>query len=63
MVKIGFDGSEDSLLWVLKGLSSFSSGGFVSSNILIRDGIGSNIRKGRESMGARIVNEKSDGKD
>ena len=50
LVEIGFDGSEDSLLWVLKGLSSFSSGGFVSSNILIRDGIGSNIRKGRDVL-------------
>jgi hypothetical protein len=50
LVEIGFDGSKSLWLWVLEGLSSFRSGGFMSSNILIRDGIGSNIRKGRDVL-------------
>ena len=62
MIEIGLDGGKNGVLWVLKGLGSFGSSSLVSSNILIRDGISSNIRKGLESMSASIVNEKSDGK-
>ena len=50
MIEIGLDGGKNGVLWVLKGLSSFGSSSLVSSNILIRDGIGSNIRKGGDVL-------------
>tara|TARA_B110000238_G_C15996193_1_gene382375 strand:- start:81 stop:392 length:312 start_codon:yes stop_codon:yes gene_type:complete len=63
LLEISFDGSEESSLWVLLGLGGFGSGGFVSSDVFIRDGIGSNVRKSFKSESASIRNEKSDGKE
>jgi len=63
LLEISFDGSEESSLWVLLGLGGFGSGSFVSSDVFIRDGIGSNVRKSFKSESASIRNEKSDGKE
>jgi len=52
LIKISLDGGEELRLWVLGNFSSFRSGSLMSGNILIRDGIGSNIRKGRDFSGA-----------
>jgi hypothetical protein len=43
LVEISSNGSEEFSLWVFLNLSSFRSGGLVGSDVLIRDGIGSNI--------------------
>ena len=55
MIKIGLDGSKNGGLWVLKSFSGFGSGSLVSSNVLIRDGVGSNIRKSRDVLVVRWV--------
>ena len=43
LIEVGLDGGEELGLWVLLNLGGFGSGGLVGSNILIGDGISSNI--------------------
>ena len=50
LIEVGLDGGEELSLWVLLNLSSFSSGGLVSSDVLIGDGIGSNIWESRNVL-------------
>jgi len=50
LVKVGLDGGEELSLWVLLNLSSLSSGGLVSSDILIGNGISSDIWESRNVL-------------
>jgi hypothetical protein len=50
LVEVVFDGGHEFSLWVLLNLGSLSSSRLVSSNILIRDGVGSNIWEGRNVL-------------
>jgi hypothetical protein len=51
LIEVDLNGSKNGGLWVLEGLGGFSSSGLVSGDILIRDGIGSNIWEGRDELG------------
>lgn len=50
LVEVGFDGGEELSLWVLLNLSSLSSGGLVGGDILIGNGISSDIWESRNVL-------------
>jgi len=55
LVQVELDSGEHLQLWVLLHLGSLGSGGLVGSDVLIRDGIGSNIWEGGHVLGGAWV--------
>ena len=55
LVEVSSNGGEELSLWVLLNLSSFRSSGLVGSDVLIRDGIGSDIGKSSNELNGMWV--------